>query len=79
MGQQILFASSEVIVAEAFSVLGVARLGEVVHVKLAYETRKVVVLEVSWKHFFSKLVCLVNDKGSAWHIPTDSLFIGLVL
>lgn len=79
MGQHILFASSEVFVAKALSVLCVTRFGEVVHVQLAYETRKVVVFEVSWKHFFSELVCLVNDKGSAWNIPTHSLFIGLVL
>ena len=43
-----LLAFHEIFMPKALSILGIARLVEVVHVELANETGEVVVLKVTW-------------------------------
>lgn len=78
-GQTLLLVFAKVIMAEALTIFGVARLGEIVHVQLAHKTGKVVVLEVARQHFFCKFVGFVDDKSSAIVVPTYSFSVCRVL
>ena len=60
-----LLSTDKVLVFEALTVFGVARLIEVVHVELADEARKVVVFEVAWEYILSELVGLVDHEARA--------------
>ncbi len=70
---------AKVIMAEALTIFGVARLGKIVHVQLAHKTGEVVVLKVARQHFFCKLVGLVDNKASAIMVPAYSFSICRVL
>lgn len=67
--KQVFLASHEIFVSEALTVPSVPRLVEVVHIKLADETRKVVVLEVSRKDLLGELVSLVHNKARPVGVP----------
>ena len=60
-----LLSTYEVFVFETFAVLSITRFVKVVHVKLADETREIVVLEVSWQNILCKLVGFVDYEACA--------------
>lgn len=69
------FSFNEVFMAEAFSVLCVPRLMEIVHVELPHERGKVVVLEVAWQHFLSELIGFLYNKSSSVSVPLHSSMV----
>ena len=73
------FSFNEVFMAEAFSVLCVPRLMEIVHVELPHERGKVVVLEVAWQHFFSELIGFLYNKSSSVSVPLHSCMVFWIL
>ena len=60
-----LLSTYKILVFETLTVLSITRFIEVVHVELADEARKVVVLEVSREHILCELVGFVDYEASA--------------
>ena len=78
-GQEVFLTTNEIIVSETLSIPCISRLMEIVHVQLADETRKVIMLEVSRKHVFSKLIGLIDYEACPRAVPLHSCLICSVL
>ena len=72
-------AFDEIVMLEALLIFRVTRLGEIVHVELAHDRGKVVVLEVSGEDLLSELVRPVHHEAGACRIPKDSRLVSRVL
>ena len=60
-----LLSTYKILMFETLTVLSITRFIKVVHVKLADETREIVVLKVSWQNILCKLVGFVDYEACA--------------
>ncbi len=68
----ILATALEVVMAEAVLVRVVPRLVEVVHVKLPYKRREVIMLKVFGQDLFCELVHLLYDEAVPLFVPANN-------